>query len=691
VREALGPALRIPEPTRIERPGIRFALQTAADGEQLSGALSCHIEQPEFTPAEYGGLRATLQEMQVAARKRPAFDAISGARADVRVLSLRSRFDLDDSRSWTHTETQVTQVLTYAGKKKSSELAIAYNPAWQTADLVSATISNANGAVFTVSDREINRMDAAWVGGAPRYPAAKTLIVNLPGVETGSVITTVTRVTQRDATRFAVMAAFGGLNPVSEETVEISTPPGLALHTRSFNAAPIVETVREENGRAVHRWTVGPQPATTDEPSLPPWWAFKPAVLAATGAPRDGLAEIRAAFERAMRRQPAAAAKARALAREAGSDDAALTAIRDFVLRSIRLAGPAFTSLPPECAVTPADQTLAEGYGHSADRSILLATMLRAAGFDAEPVLLNPQRKRPASLFEAAQPFESVSSFSGALVRVNRRRSPLARLLNRGGDPPPLYLGDGDPYSIIGSTAFDDHPILALDGSETRVEIAPEFRDRSQADWHLALDGSGTATITVTNWYFGAACGLFRRQYAELQPEDRRRHHLELVNGISRGAEAVGELVTALDAYPGYRTFTVRAAQYAVRDGNALTLLLPDAPLAALALHADRRFSPMLLDQTRDHAWTCAVTLPAGLATAVPVQPPAVALNLPGDAGRVTGSSSRETAADGAERLRYERRVQIVPALLPAECHPSLLEINRILLNPAMRTVMISL
>jgi transglutaminase-like putative cysteine protease len=692
VRDALGTPLRIPEATRLARPGVHFSLVTTAGDGRLGGTLNYRIEQPEFTPAEYLGLRASLQEMEVASRRRPAFAATGGsARPDVRVLDVLTRYDLVDSHAWTCTETHVTQVLTYAGKKKCSELMIGYNPAWQTAELVSATVSNANGTVFSVNGKEINRMDAPWVGGAPRYPAAKTLVVNLPGVETGSVITAVTRVTQCDAPRFTIQTVFGGFDPVTRETIEIAAPADLALDTRTFHAESLVETTDAEAGRTVRRWVAGPQAAIIREPGLPPGWTFKPTLLAAAGASDAGLAETRAAFARAMRGQTAAAAQARILAHEAGSPDAALLAIRDFVLRTIRPAGPAFMALPAGRAVSPADQTLAEGYGHSADRCILLATMLRAAGFDAEPVLVNPQRQRPLSLYSAARPFEGIAGFSEALVRVHRRPGLLARLFGRSTDAAPLYLGDGDQYSVLGTTAFEDHPLLMLDGRETRVETAPAFHARSRSDWHLALDADGAARITVTNWYFGPACGLFRRQYAEMPPEERRRHHLELVGGISRSAEAVGDLVTDLDAYPGFRAFTVRAARYAVRDGKALTLILPDVPSAAVPLRADRRFSPMLLGADGEHLWTCAVTLPVGLAAHIPVQPPAVALTLPGDAGSVTGASRIETAADGARTLRYERRIQNAPALLPPELYPALLEVNRTLLNPALRTVVIEL
>lgn len=689
--EALGAPLRLPETTRLHRSGVRFALETAADGQHLSGALTYRIEQPEFTPAEYVDLRASLQEMEVAARKRPAFAASGGsAQPDLRILDRHTRYDLTDIHSWSCTETRVTQVLTYAGKKQASELTVGYNPAWQTADLLSATVSNVNGTVFSISQKEINRMDADWVGRAPRYPAAKTLVANLPGVETGSVITTVIRTTQNNSPRFTLQAGFGGFDPVDRETVEIVTPSDLALETQTFQDASLVATVVETDGRVTRRWSSGPQAATVREAGLPPWHLFKPALLAAAGDPADGLDATRAAFARAMCGQKVAAAQARALARAAASDEAAIRAIRDFVLRTIRHAGPSFTALPPDQCVTPADQTLAEGYGHSADRCILLAAMLRAAGFDAEPILVNLSRQRPQALYDDVRRFEGPAAFGQALVRVNRRR-PLLRRLFGGARRLPLYLGDGDQYSVLGVTAFDDHPLLTLDGDAGRVTVAPEYRDRSRGEWHLALDASGAATITVTNWYFGDACGRFRKQYAEMPPEERRRHHLELVSGISRAAEAAGDLVTALDTYPGYRAFTVHAARYAVRDGDSLTLLLPDAPAAAVPLRDDRRVNPLLLGAERDHQWNCTVDLPSAGVADVPVQPVPFTLTLPGRAGEVSGTAARETRADGSMRLLYACQLCTVPALLPPEFYPALLEVNRTLIHPSRRTVVIDL
>ena len=72
------------------------------------------------------------------------------------------------------------EILTYDGKKGSAELKFSYHPSWKKVEILSATVSNANGKVSSLTAKEINVMDSGWAASAPRYPAGKTLVANLP-------------------------------------------------------------------------------------------------------------------------------------------------------------------------------------------------------------------------------------------------------------------------------------------------------------------------------------------------------------------------------------------------------------------------------------------------------------------------------------------------------------------------------
>jgi hypothetical protein len=263
------------------------------------------------------------------------------------------------------------------------------------------------------------------------------------------------------------------------------------------------------------------------------------------------------------------------------------------------------------------------------------------------------------------------------------------------GAMPPVFLGDGDQYDPLGATAFHRHPYLDLsdrsnrkgaDDLTGRVTVGEQYRDRSRTEWTVELDRAGTATITVTNWYYGTACGAFRKQYDEMPPEDRRRHHLELVSGVSRAAEAGGDLVTDTRGYPGFRAFTVRAERYAVADGRLLTVLLPDTPGQILNLRADQRINPLFAAKFAELDWSCRLILPAGMAH-LPALPPSGTWTLPSGLGRVEATTATTMRADGRKEVTFERLLRTESAVLAPELYPALIEYNRQLQHPRMRTV----
>lgn len=673
---AVGAPVQMPPPVSIDKSGVRFERTCSASNRTLRAQSRFLLTQPEFTPAEYADLKDSLRAIEQAARHRPLFAAPpAAAQADARVLSDDLRVELASPTAWTSTRVIVRQVLTYAGKKRFAELKMPYNPVWQTAELVSATVSNVDGSVHVVAGREINVMDAPWVGGASRYPAGRLLVASLPGIEVGSVIRTTVRRTQRDAPFFSLGHNFGGFEPTDAGSLEVVLPRNLNLKVAACHAEALRARCVTNDAWVAYRWDAGAIPAVRPEDSLPPWSVYRPTVFVSVGNFKRYARELDRAFEAAMRGDSALRDRARRLTRGIRDPRARIAAIRDDVARSIREAGPSFQDLPIR-SLTPAERTLADGYGHDADRAILLAALLRAAGFEADPILVSASPRALPQLIDPARLAPQLNLYSDVLVRVaNEKES--------------FYLNDTDQYAALGATPHDRHPFLDLDGHAGRIVVAEEHRDRSRAETLLDLEANGRATITLTHWFYGASFGPFRSEYEEMQPEDRRRHFQNLVAGISQSATNLGTLVTATDVYPGFRSFTVRADSYAARDGRQLTLLLPDeAPF--LALRSDRRTNPLLVDNPSRTEWTCRVILPPGVRS-IPMLPPAVDWALPDGLGHVRVDVERSARPDGRIEITLRRTVSIEPAIVPAEIYPALLEIHRRLMHPQMRTVLVEL
>lgn len=693
--DGVGAPLILPETITRDAIGIHYARDVGAANRQLRASLRFLLEKPRYPAADYAALKELRREMEAAARQRVQFAPGTLADApDSRILDDQFRIEVASATCWTTTHSRVQQILTYAGKKRFSEIKLDFNPVWQTADLLQGSVSNAAGQVHRVKPEEINLMDAPWTGAAPRYPAARTRVVSLPGVETGSVVTVTTRRTQREAPFFAVELPFRGFEPIARMTVELVVPRDLPLVWEDPGSA-VHYVRREHDTRITHCWEIRDQPALRREEDLPPAFAFAPVLRASAGNWADYAKSVDAAFAAALADDRQAAALARKLTQGIEEPLARARIIRDAVMRGVRPAGPSFTELPLRL-LTPVDRTLAEGYGHAADRALVMTAMLRAAGLRADPLLADAgQIDTPLAARTYTMP--TVWHFDAALVAARPRSGWLARRLGLrprgdwpGGDRP-LYLNDSDQYAEPGTTPHVYHAALTRRGERTVVEVAEPFRPLATSEWQIDVSEAGTADMTVVDRFAGPACGAFRKQILEMTPERRKRHFQELVGAVSQAAEPVGELETDLQGYPGVQRYRARAERYAVRAGDTLTLLLPGTGAPLVPLRGDRREQPLWIQGNRQvEAWTARVVLPAATREVV-IAPPDRDWLLPAGLGRLTCTTRQRRLADGRLEVELRRDTVRESAVVPPEQYPALLEINRRLAHPEMRTLVVRL
>lgn len=672
VSEALGAPYKLPADVRIDRSGVSFSMTQRMSDGTFKGHLTYLLNTPEFSPAAYLDLKQTLQAIEAADRRRPLFVAHDQLAPDHEMLHNETDTRLFDEHTWTTTQTWSKRILTYAGKKKSSELKYTYNPAWQTVELVSATVSNANGAVYVVTPKEINVMDASWVSAAPRYPASKTLVVNLPGVETGSVLSVTTRFTQTNACFYSHQHAFGGTEPSADETYRLTFPRSLSPSLQTFHFADVTFTAMTNEATVAYVWQAPHPPVVRAEEQLPPWHFFQPTLYVSFGDWPSYARQLRRSIRAASDDDAHARHRAKELVKGISDPRARMLAIRDEVLRTIRPAGPSFLELPLGSLSTP-DRTLADQYGHAADRALLLSAMLEAAGFSPEIVF--------ASADTSA--FPACSRPSRTVPQYGFFQNPLVSITCKGLT---YYLNEGDQYDELGTSAADRAPALTLSGKVQTLSVAPPFQNKVKNEWSIDLDAQGTARITITNWFFGTNVGIFRKDYEEMLPEDRRRHHLELVGQLSKSAQSASALLTDTTAYPGLRTYAVTATNYAIAEGNTLTLLIPEVSEPLFPLRADTRENPLFIDLHDTSEQICRMTLPPGY-TRFPVLPAAKQWTLPNGLGTLDYRVDVSTRSDGRREVCITRTLVLASAEASPELYPALLEYNRRFMHPSIHTL----
>jgi transglutaminase-like putative cysteine protease len=675
VAPELGKAVALPDYPLIDTRTLLWKQELTATDTGLDGSSEFLIRAVEFSPEEYLGLKEALKTLEVNARKKPIFvksdtDAGPAVAADTRILDDELVYDISDARNWTLTRTVRKKILTYKGKKDSGEIKLDYNPAMGGIKLLRASVANGD-KVQTISEQEINVMDQGWVAGAPRYPAGKTLVASLPGVEIGSIVEYSYRQTYSDRAFVAGRVSLRDYDPVDRRVVRISAPRGLSLETGQLHADELAFNKTNEGDRTIYEWVATNQPAVQQENHLPPWWSFNPTVFFSSGNWRDYAKEVRAELERAAGGAKQTNEVTDRLCQELPDTRAKAIAIRDFVVKGIRDAGPGLNELPVS-AITKADTVLADGYGNTSDRAVLLYAMLRRAGLKPE-FLLASWTPRVKELREQLLAYPAAYLFPSVLVRVKV-------------DGDYVLLNDTDQYDPLGAFAHEDRAGLFLHRGRIRVLTPQEsLRSRTETEYDLQIDADGNAVIRRTTHFYGGDHGARRKFYDELPPEERRRHYQELLSDISQGAEPVGDLVTDFTTYPGTVSFAARVPGYAVRDGQYLYFTLPGTLGNLFGLRADQRTNAFYLAGPMDVRRTTRVHLPPGFQAPL-LAPAQLDAQIPGGLGTV--SVQRSTGTD-ANTIVFTHTARAVPGIIPAVDYPALLDLNRRLSENSARTVLL--
>lgn len=707
-------SIAMPETILFSTNGVTFA-QSATNwpGEnRISAGRRFELNYVEYQPEIYSGFKEALSDIEHALDGRVVLEPQDeNTGADVRIISKDIRYDLVTPHAWTTTVSTVTEILTYAGRKRSSELTITYNPSWQDVELLYATVSNANGVVKSVQPHEINIMDQGWVASAPRYPAGKTMVISLPGVETGSVIRTSYRIVRRERASSAPEAVFFSSSPIfassdilDDYLVTISAPETMRL--RWVTHGDVGENITMANGSVVRRWSVHMPRRIPREENLPPAFAYAPTLHVSAGDWKEYASSIAAVLRDAVKsgKNVVTRRKARELCDPIKETTDKVRAIRDFVARDIRTAGPSFTDIP--LLVSQPDVTIADGYGNSLDKAAVLVVMLDAIGLDADVVLADNQRMLISANGGDDDPryeYPSCGVFTRPLVLVEPERGRR------------VYLNDTDQYADIGMTPSDRHSALVLSsrsltdrldditgeddagssgegGAGSRVTVSVPERDlvsRGELERVIELDADGNAIVTVKESAYGMNVAAKRRKYTEMTPEELSRHHQELVGALSVAAKPLSPLVVETNGAAFVVTFSATAPRYAFKSGDTITLAL-GRPGPVMSFRSDKRHLPIGTSAAEDVVQTTIVVLPPE-AEEILLMPEDIEWSYfgIGDILRRTNVFTRE---DGRRCIRIEAvRKNRYRSVIGPEFYPALLEMNRKITSPLQGTIIVRL
>jgi len=683
--EGVTGAISLPAASTAEDDTLAYRQDFALKGQTLDCHRDFSIKVVELSPAQYLDLKRTLRAMDYDSRKSPllslssegkslapptaAMEAAPSVDSNARILDVSKELDVLGGNKAVYKVSYSKLILTYEGKNREAEIKVEYNPACEEAKLLKGTVISKAGIRQEISPSEINVMDAAWDASAKRYTGGKVLVANLPGVDIGSTIEVAYEIDMHDKPFLSGFEQFRLSDGLDRKTFVLSAPSSLPVATRIEEEGGTVSEKDSVVGeRTTYQWSAAGVEALPAEGALPPPWAFTPGVNYYIGDFSTELAALNASMIRRSTGQIHAAQKARELTAACSSPEESITAIRDFVTKTIRLAGPYFADLPLS-ELSDADTTLADCYGHDADRAILLYSMLSAVGLSPEFVL--------------ASSLPAIPKIQDTLALIPSPREfdlPLVRVEAQGRD---YYLNDSDQYAHLGSTSSEAKLGLALStGKIEEINVSEDCRTSESTECSLSVSEDGKAMLTVATSSYGQLYNAKKRYFSELTPEDRQRYFQGLVAAVAQGARPVGELSTSFEGYPGVVKYTVAVDDFAVVDGDYLYFNLPYAP-ALFRLNSDSRTLPYFISgRTLDEA-RISINVPSTYGD-VEIAPSGWTTELPDGGGKI---AIVEQSGQGS--FQVVSSLDAEPAIVEPKDYPELLKLESSLENRAAWAVLL--
>ena len=697
-------------PCSVAVPGYAFACSASCSNGVLTARRSERVADVNFDVPAYDALRNARKEVETAERDRPEFRP-RATDANLRLRVFRTVLHFASPTVVVQTNVVEKEVLTYRGKQTASEIKLSYAPSTRQVELVSASVSNRNGKVHQVTPKEINEMDCGWAAGAPRYPASKILVANLPGVEIGSVVRYVTAETTTNAPVAEAMTySFGGGSPYDFEEVEVHVPDGMRFAVDNSRFLDADGTCRDKeafyavetnaHGR-VFRWTMRDLAAVPSEPSQPPERLWRPTFALSAADWRTHGASLVDALARARgdagiwpgSGDASRSAEVRRTARRlvAGLDSPAAR-IRAILhrLRALSTKGPGLFELPFDRAFTAPDRVLAEGYGSYPDRMNLLYAMLEAAGFDCAFVLVADDSHGFRGTEDEWRRVPRPGRFDTLAIRATWRSGwiPVMR------DEAEFWISNDNEYarpeapSRFGDGYYDPQ----ADAFGRIRPAAGATNEVSRADNFCRLDvrENGAVDFEVVNRTYGYTVSGLRRKYAELLPEMRVRHYQKLLGDIAQNATATGELETDVEGYPFTLSFKAYAEGYAVAKGDSLRVAIPDFAGKVFGVDGARRRTPVAVNGQSEVVETYEIVLPEDYTEIESLPEPFRIVNPLDRTETWVAHDVSHRIEDGRLHVTVRRRVRREKAtLLAPEYAPFLDEWNRRAAAQAARTIVV--
>ncbi|MGH7941800.1 MAG: DUF3857 domain-containing transglutaminase family protein, partial [Limisphaerales bacterium] len=474
------------------------ALPALANDAQFSGA--------EWKPIDLKKVMAAAAEITPA--KYPNCDS-----AIVEQNSVRDYHA--DGTGLSQDETY-TKVLTEKGRRDNRELSFSFMLPYWTEEVAKVEVIKADGTVVAVDIAANSResIDESQMAENIYDPNDRVLTVNIPQLDIGDTLHVISRqVIHRSImpNEYDEENVFEGSSYIRHWSYIVHAPVSLPLVSRVLRdkiPGAITDSIVTNRNQIVYDWEVNNVQRMFDEPDMPPYDMVLQRLFVSTVPRWQDVSKWywNLSKPHLEKTTPAMKQTVEELTAGAPTDLDKVKAIFYFVSKKIRYMGLTPEKNRPGFEPHDVSLTFEKKYGVCRDKAGLLVAMLRLAGFQAYPVLINIGAIRDP---QAPQP-----DFDHAIACVELKKGQYTLM-----DPT-----DENTRDLLPS--YDCHRsylVCRPEGDRLRVSPVPS------PDKHMlyvsttgTLDANGVLTATSEMSFEGVNDDAYRNYLSQLKPDERK-------------------------------------------------------------------------------------------------------------------------------------------------------------------------
>ena len=466
----------------------------------------------------------------------------------------------------------VVKILQDRGKDMYGDVKRRYNKDFDSMVVIKAVTYLKDGSVLPVEAKAINDLTPGDLANAAIYSNIMQKVISFPGMAPGVCMELKLRTYSKAPDKpeeFFVSGndLFQGHDPIAHKEVSVIVPQDITIKYTYQNEGLDYSTATE-NGMITHTWQIDNSPQIINEGFMPKLIKMAPRLIYTNMNDWGQLSNWFAGkFYPHVKTDSTIAAKAAELTKGAATTDDKIRKISLCVIKDIRGVGE--LSLPLGLAgyePHDANVVLANKYGDWRDKTVLLVSLMKAAGIECYPQLVHLDAP------PLAQEYPSLKQFNALFVYVPSYQSK------------PLWIdafADNAYFGYAPDGQGGTGLLVKPDGWELLpITETPPEANMSATRFELNVKPNGDVDGKITCMLSGSFDVSARSELKDATPKEAEQYFQQSANTIGEGGKNVSYEKTDLAdlSLPAKVTQTFTTPEVGIVQGDMMILTIPQAP-----------------------------------------------------------------------------------------------------------------